>query len=1371
MVNVQPIEPNPPADDYFPRRLQLMNGKEQGSIIDDMALLSIDGPKVLLGEPGMGKSTLMDELARQLDTTSITALRLINAQNPMKFMISGKPLLIDGLDEAMSRREGDAVDRVLERLDDIGSVNFILSCRVRDWQERTAINLKRICKTTPTLFKIEALSQAEARKFLQARFVNFDADHVLDHLNNHGLGDLYGNPLTLGLMGQVAGHTTQLPGTRAELFKRVCDLIWQEHGPDHQNSAITFLSKESALSAAGAIMAGSLLAGAGTIIQTGTALQEGDIRLADLQTLPGAEAARTIIASKLFHNVDVDRVRPVHRVIAEYLGARWLAGQARDRRAQRRLLAQLHNGGAVPASLRGLHAWLAFHSLTLSKTIIQADPFGVLLYGDTASLTNEQADHLFESLKNFSETDPYFRHRDRGGHSAASLMHPSLLPKIKAVIESVASNSHLRSLLIEGLENTPLACNLGDTLEAIVLSTDRFYHERRAATNALLPHRDRSWWQKTVAALHDQSTEDSVRLAQHVIEIIDCDVPDDLLASTLLAEIGVTLCPYPKEKKTRVIPYFEGIISALPVERIPNILDLLCYHARLLEEHNWEAKTDLSELVTSLLIRAFDEGHLTIEDSSRLWQWLGVTRDAYNYNQERAERLRTRLDGRDDLRRATQRYGLYEAPPQPHVGRLRYELGLRMIDFSGRSADAAYFLKELEGADNTDPTLRQRWCDMMSLAVTQDGFSSDVRDASRLFQADDQELEAFVYQLENPAIPAWQEEENQRVAQRKAERAQAKIDRCNLYQRHRDELRAGDLKFVFDPSRVYLGLAHGKNGDTTPRERLVALLNDELATDATAGFEAVLHRGDIPTAKDVSDSFAQQTRWNYCFAILAGMLARLRAGRGFSDLPADLQATGLLLCYDGLFTNDVDDLPLLQESLESLVIPTAAARQQFARLWIEPGLVAKNKHVSGLYTLTHNDVWRETATALVPEWLTTYQNLPETVELELVDFLVQSGDHSTLANLVNTPTRVTWESEERRLVWLAIKFIVNFDDAQTDFVGIGTRHPEFIWHLRNRLQFERGCAMPQVSVQQAKWIISEFRTQWAYATLIGSGSGNTNPYDATDFLRAMITRLSDDTSVEASEAMQTLSAEPPDTYSDFIRHMSAEQRQKRAEETFSPLLPTALHGLLTQGPPTNPEDLKSIVLDEIAIIQRQLLGDDLDQAQIFWTDTGIPYDENNCRDRLTLILSPVLGHYRIQRITEADMPKSKRADLAFAYGQLQLPMEVKGQWHSEVWTAASTQLDASYLIDWRSEQRGIYCVLWFGDVPAKSGRRLTVPPDGQQVPQSPEEMRTMLIERIPASRRSFIDVVVLDLSAGRPKKKPVRSIEKQKRQHGQPKKC
>ena len=312
------------------------------------------------------------------------------------------------------------------------------------------------------------------------------------------------------------------------------------------------------------------------------------------------------------------------------------------------------------------------------------------------------------------------------------------------------------------------------------------------------------------------------------------------------------------------------------------------------------------------------------------------------------------------------------------------------------------------------------------------------------------------------------------------------------------------------------------------------------------------------------------------------------------------------------------------------------------------------------------------------------------------------------------------------------------------------RNPEFIWFLRNRLQFERRGGILPLSIEQAEWIVATFRAVWPYATLEGSGSGDTNPYDATDCLRAMIDRIADDTSIAASEGLQRLTAGPPDSYSELIRHMAAEQRQKRAEQDFSALMPADLAALIEDGPPGNIEDLKALMLEELRVAQAKLIGDDLDTVVEFWNDQGIPRDENRCRDRLAAMIGPELARYDIQRMTEADMPKVKRADLAFARGTMQLPMEVKGHWHAEVWDAASGQLDAQYLIDWRSEQRGIYCVLWFGEVPAATNRRLKVHPDGLSAPTNAEEMRTMLIARIPEARRPLIDVVVIDLTSGKP---------------------
>lgn len=1339
---------------YFSRHLLITDSLGQVRIVDESELLTILRSTVVLGEPGMGKSELIRELGRQLGVEPITATRFMNATSPAKFVVSGKPLLIDGLDEAMARREGDAIDRILAQLEAAGSPDFILSCRAHEWQARNLTSFRQVYGSEPAIYTLEALSRKEASAFLSQRYAQLDPESVLGHLDRQGIAELYGNPLTLSLMGTVAVQDTTLPATRAALFQRVCVLLWPEHDSDRQDSGLGLISENRALASAGAIMAGLILSGADTVsLAAPIHLQEGEIRLADLQILPDANWAPQILSSRLFRTVGVGLAKPVHRVVAEFLGARWLASHATTPRMQRRLLAQFHGSGGVPASLRGLHAWLAFHSPMMAKAVIFADPFGVLRYGEMASLTAEQAGWMFEALEILSKDDPYFRSQDWGSHTAVGLMIPDLCSRIMDVIGTTASNFHLRTLLMEGLKGTQLAGDLADTLELVMRSVERSYTERRDAASALLPHRDRVWWRSAISELHDQCTQDSTRLARNLIEDIDCDVPVDRLVATLLAEVGATICPVPNNGKRRAhaLRYYmnTGIVDVLPSDSLIKALNLFSECAGFLSCVDQFEVADLQALIASLIVRAIDEGEVLADDAEIIWGWLGIFRESRAYNRKEVVVLREKLDANDELRHAIQSFVLYDAAPRVPIASSEPELTRRMVGLRGRPADICYFLDRLATADNKDLTLRAAWCDLMYLGIDPKGLDPEVRLIGRKFQAADVKLDLYVQKLENPRKPPWQFREERRLAKQERKRRISNEWTRRHYAEKRAALRQGELKMIRDPALVYLGHCPSLTGDASPEKRIVRWLSTELAADAIIGMEAVLLRSDLPSSTMIAQGYAQGVTYNCGAAIVAGLLLRLRGGKDFSDLPLDVLKVGLLICLHEHGTCLDDDIPTLCASLEYCVIQTPKDREDFARLWIEPSLQAGSPDMSGLYKLARDERWRAVGTALASGWLNLFPNLPLNVELELVSCLTHEGDLLALRAVAAVRSTMSFRDDEHRLTWLAIDAMVRFESVFSCLQGISTQNPDFIWFLRNRFQIERHGAMLPLGIAQAKWIISEFRTQWPYAVLQGSGSGDTNPYDATDFLRAMINRIANDTSAEANEAMQELALQPADSYSDLIRHMAAEQRQKSAEENFTPLLPKGLGDLLNEGTPSNMDDIKALVLEELTDAQKVLIGDDLDQVRDFWNDAGIPHAENRCRDRLAVMISPQLIQYGIQRITEADMPQTKRADLAFAHGRLQLPMEVKGQWHPQVWQAATDQLDHKYLIDWRSEQRGIYCVLWFGDLPTASGRRLRAPAAGVPVPKSADEMREILIEGIPIARRAFISVVVLDFSTGR----------------------
>ena len=653
---------------YFPRHLTVSDAPLLANRVDEEGLLALDGPKVVLGEPGMGKSELMRELGRRLGVEPVTAARFMNARNPTKLVPVGKVLLIDALDEAMARREGNAIDAIVAQLEEVGSPAFILACRSREWQARTVTNLRHLYGSDPIILTLEPLTRGEALHFLEVRHPAINAQHVVNHLEQNNLAELYYNPLTLGLMGRVAESDAQLPATRAALFDRVCRLIWPEHDPARQDAGLAQLGENDALDAAGAIAASLLFAGSEAASNAGAVqLREGDLRLADIERLPHASVARTIFSSKLFHSIGTARAKPIHRVIAEFLGARWLARGASTPRARRRLLAQIHGSGGVPASLRGLHAWLAYHSAMMADAVITADPYGVLRYCELASFTPHQVDKLFDALCALAKDDPFFRVADWDSRTATALIVPALKSRIEATIGSATTSSHLRSMLIEGLKGTTLAGDLANTLEAVMLSSEPFYREREDAAHALFPYRERSWWQAIIARLRDQGDPDATRLARNLIAEIDADVPNAVLVSTIFAEMGLTICPLPRRTGQRVhtMRHYDRVLDAIEPVRLVEVLDLVADYANLLRNSDWQYANDVAKIMVRLIVRGIDEGGIGADQGPALWRWLGTIEHVRPSRGDFKEELRQRLGGHPELRHAVQAYALVPRISRP----------------------------------------------------------------------------------------------------------------------------------------------------------------------------------------------------------------------------------------------------------------------------------------------------------------------------------------------------------------------------------------------------------------------------------------------------------------------------------------------------------------------------------------------------------------------------------------------------------------------------------------------------------------------------------------------------------------------------------
>ena len=400
------------------RTLAYEDDSGQRRFVGQEDVTTIAAPIVILGDPGMGKTVLARTLGNQPGMNYCRAGRFERADRPQAFVARGERIVVDGLDEIASSAPGGAVDAVLRQLSKAGNPPFILSCREADW--KGAIDRARIeddYGDTPLLLHLQPFSREDALRFLSDEFPVVDAADILHHLAGRGLDSFYQNPLTLRLLGEVVERTGLLPERRAELLERACGVMLREENPRHLDDPHVHRSDDELLLAAGAMCATQVLcARSGVFAGPYRNTPDDCVHVADVSPLPFAEFADGALRTRLFQAEGEHQFTPIHRVLAEYLGAKWLARCFEAGRSERRIFSLFRTGDGVPTSLRGLHAWMAHFNERLAVRCIAADPYAVLRYGDAETISLVQARALLAALTTLSETDPYFSSEDWGRH-------------------------------------------------------------------------------------------------------------------------------------------------------------------------------------------------------------------------------------------------------------------------------------------------------------------------------------------------------------------------------------------------------------------------------------------------------------------------------------------------------------------------------------------------------------------------------------------------------------------------------------------------------------------------------------------------------------------------------------------------------------------------------------------------------------------------------------------------------------------------------------------------------------------------------------------------------------------------------------------
>ena len=316
--------------------------------------------------------------------------------------LRGRTLFIDGLDEvrAGALDVRSPFDRIRGLLIQMGRPRFRISCREADWLgENDRQRLELVAKgSTVTALRLDPLTPTDIENILRESLGVSDPKAFVEQAHERGVDGLLFNPKGLELLVAAVHQGSDWPNSRIETFELACAQMARERNREHRNAKRPGVPLGSLIDSAGRLCALQLIADL-----IGYSLDEDSASAGyptpDACVQGDSQELREALSSKLFKADGDQRFSPVHRQIAEFLGAKHLAGLIKKGLPARRVLALMTGGdGTVVTALRGLAAWLASHSQQVRTELVSQDAAGVAIYGDIRDFAPDEKRALLAAL-------------------------------------------------------------------------------------------------------------------------------------------------------------------------------------------------------------------------------------------------------------------------------------------------------------------------------------------------------------------------------------------------------------------------------------------------------------------------------------------------------------------------------------------------------------------------------------------------------------------------------------------------------------------------------------------------------------------------------------------------------------------------------------------------------------------------------------------------------------------------------------------------------------------------------------------------------------------------------------------------------------
>ena len=1311
---------------------------------------------VLIADPGAGKTDAFETLSKAEGGYFTKARDFAELDLPWT-----APIFIDGLDEmtAGNATGSTALGQIRSKLQKLGTPRFRISCREADWRGNTdSAALQHLVGERGFLeLHLEPLDRSQEAALIAHWQQSSEpaATEFIREAENRDLEGLLDNPQTLRMLVKAMATTASgWPDSKTQTYAMACAQLVREHNDDHLAAKRQHkLPHDKVLNAAGHLSAIMLLSGNSAIAwQPKDDHKTGMVALAELHsgaTAPDMQASHAALETRLFKGDGFGNFGPVHRTVAEYLGAQYLVSRIHAGLPMNRVLALMLglDAGVVP-ELRGLHAWLAATAPTeLRRELIDHDPLGVVLNGDVRNFSRPEKLHVLKALLEEATRYTYFRNQNWASKPFGALATKDMENDFRLRFQSAdRSPPHLALVdcLLDALANGHHMPALIPEMEQIVRDKSYWPGSRKEALNILVAYaRNSNNWATLTQLLAD--------IHANVVE----DLEDELLGKLLQALYPQHISSaevwryFRKPKSERLFlgaywRFWHDLSKETALyEDVPVLLDaLLATSYQLSNQHD---SLGSAEIVGELLVRGVTQYGTQI-DVQRLYGWLSLGLGPHHYSPM----------GKQHKAALGQWLNKH-----PSVFKALFEHGLNLEGNTNESTLSKLWQIRAQLYEAEEPDDAQPWYLSLAEASPDDDLRRQL--LLKAFRAADQKKgpDTAIQMLEewssrHALDAAWVEDflrcaypppdsEQEHIdfgIKHKESKAEESRQQINFFRETLPGFTDGPahLGALVEVANAYLNFFRHSN-EKTPDARLLELLNQdkEWVRLALHGLRQCLFRADLPSAAEIVDLNDKGQRYNLAAPCLAAMEMRYAENpQSTLDLAPSILETAAAF----RLTNNFDETPAW---FKQLLIQRPAILVNVMQRLISQQIASKKEHVDGLHALAHDADYAEVARQITPKLIADFPVKASKKQLKnlrlLIVAMLDRLDDDTQRYLVVNKLSAKGMDVAQQSYWLTAGVLLApelYLERTQQFVEktqVRTSHVFALIHERR----ERGDLQADLPATTQAFLIGllgpRLNPSWA------SGAGWVTPeMEMGEYVAGLISALAgnpDDAALQALTALQQ--RQDMKNWADSLSRALYDQRVTRRKALFRPASVAQVCATLANLKPANAADLWALTVDHLTQLASEIRNGNTDDYDQYWSGET-PKSETLCRNAFLSALKRHLAPLGISAEAESQFADETRADVKVTAFPYHIPIEIKGECNKDVWKAIRVQLIAKYGRETASDGYGIFLVFWF------TGNLKAAPTDGGAKPKIPQELELRLAATVPEALRRKIAVLVVDCS-------------------------